>query len=325
MPYPRRGLCAPGRGQGQPGRARRKLRRQDGDSRERGRSRRSRRGDRPQTRGGPAGARRGAAAGRVPGRPGMMAAVGTAHPLRDRLIVVTRAREQARALSALLEEAGATVLAAATIVIEPPDSWAPLDEALRRTPEYDWAVFTSVNGVEMVKRRLGALGLAPRALADCRLAAIGPATAEGLAAVLEPLIRRGDRVLLARAAETRDLLVRELERMGASVEEVAAYRTRPASEGAEVLKAALLAGRVDAVTFTSSSTVRHFAALFAPGELGHHMSGVAVACIGPVTMATAREVGLVPTVMADEYTIAGLARAIRRYYESHASRRTDPT
>ncbi len=274
----------------------------------------------------------------------MMAAVGTAHPLRDRLIVVTRAREQARALSALLEEAGATVLAAATIVIEPPDSWAPLDEALRRTPEYDWAVFTSVNGVEMVKRRLGALGLAPRALADCRLAAIGPATAqalgalglrpdvvpeeyvaEGLAAVLEPLIRRGDRVLLARAAETRDLLVRELERMGASVEEVAAYRTRPASEGAEVLKAALLAGRVDAVTFTSSSTVRHFAALFAPGELGHHMSGVAVACIGPVTMATAREVGLVPTVMAEEYTIAGLARAIRRYYESHASRRTDPT
>ena len=113
--------------------------------------------------------------------------------------------------------------------------------------------------------------------------------------------------------------------MGASVEEVAAYRTRPASEGAEVLKAALLAGRVDAVTFTSSSTVRHFAALFAPGELGHHMSGVAVACIGPVTMATAREAGLVPTVMAEEYTIAGLARAIRRYYESHASRRTDPT
>jgi uroporphyrinogen III methyltransferase / synthase len=274
----------------------------------------------------------------------MMAAVGTAHPLRGKLIVVTRARQQARALSALLEEAGATVLAAATIVIEPPDSWASLDQALRRASEYDWAVFTSVNGVEMVKRRLEVLGLAPRALAGCRLAAIGPATAhalgalglrpdvvpeeyvaEELAAGLEPLIRRGDRVLLARAAETRDLLVRELERMGARVEEVAAYRTRPVSEGAEELKAALRAGRVDVVTFTSSSTVRHFTALFSPGELGRLMAGVTVACIGPVTLATAREVGLDPTVMAEEYTIAGLARAIRRYYESPASRGPDPT
>ena len=106
----------------------------------------------------------------------MMAAVETARPLAGRLVVVTRAKAQAASFVALLEAAGARVLVAPTIAIEPPPSWAPLDAALRQGGEYDWAVFTSVNGVEMVKARLSALGLDAGALGRCRVAAIGPAT-----------------------------------------------------------------------------------------------------------------------------------------------------
>src|SRR5262249_35455758 len=160
------------------------------------------------------------------------------------------------------------------IEIEPPDSWVPLDEALARSHEYQWALFTSVNGVEMVRRRLERVGRTGEALQSCRIAAIGPATAdplrawgvvvevvpeeyvaEGLAERLRPLIGRGDRVLLARAAETRDMLVRALEGMGAGVDEVAAYRTRAATHQASDLRRALERGEIDVVTFTSSSTV----------------------------------------------------------------------
>jgi uroporphyrinogen III methyltransferase / synthase len=270
----------------------------------------------------------------------MMAAVETARPLAGRLIVITRPKAQAAPFAALLGAAGARVLVAPTIAIEPPPSWAPLDDALRRAGEYDWAVFTSVNGVAMVKARLSALGLEVVALGHCRIAAIGPATAEALSAMglktvlvpdeyvaeelaraLAALVRPGQRVLLARAAETRDLLVRELERLGARVEEVAAYRTRPASEDVAELKQALGAGAVDAVTFTSSSTVRHFVSIFAPGELPRLMAGVTVACIGPVTRATAAAAGLEPEIVAEEYTIAGLAAALEKHYKSKAASR----
>jgi uroporphyrinogen III methyltransferase/synthase len=247
-------------------------------------------------------------------------------------VVVTRAREQAASFRALLEESGAEVLTVPTIAIEPPDSWRPLDEAVARLESYRWVIFTSINGVEMVRRRLAAAGR-EGALRASRVAAIGPATAEalrrlgvtpevvpdeyvaeGLAARLRSLVRPHDRVLLPRAADTRDVLVRELDRMGATVDEVAAYRTRPAREDAARLRGALAERRVDVVTFTSSSTVRHFAALFAPGELRRLMAGVTVACIGPITRATATEHGLATHIMPGDYTIPALARAIAEHF-----------
>ncbi|MBI2526713.1 MAG: uroporphyrinogen-III synthase [Candidatus Rokubacteria bacterium] len=261
--------------------------------------------------------------------------VGAARPLSGRVIVVTRARSQAGRFGALLEEAGARVLAVPTIAIEPPASWAPLDAALAAAGSYHWLIFTSANGVAMVRRRLGEAGRGAEALGGPRVVAIGPATAEalrrwglgpelvpdeyvaeGLVARLRDLVRPGERVLLPRAAETRDLLVRELAAMGASVDEVAAYRTRPAMEGAAELMAALEAGGVDVVTFTSSSTVRHFAALFAAGQLVRLMASVLVACIGPVTAATAAEHGLRVAIAPEEYTIPALARAIAAHYSA---------
>ena len=263
------------------------------------------------------------------------ARVAAARPLQGRVVVITRAREQAESFRALLEDLGAQVLALPTIAIEPPESWAPLDGALGDLGSYRWVVFTSVNGVEMVRRRLTARGADMGALAGRRVAAIGPATAqalarlgiaaevvpdeyvaEALAARLAGLIEPGQRVLLPRAARTRDRLVRDLQAMGARVDEVPAYQTRPAEDSAAALREALRAGRVDAVTFTSSSTVRHFAALLSPDELARVMAPVVVACIGPITRATAREHGLSTHVMPTDYTIPALARAIAAHFEA---------
>ncbi len=259
----------------------------------------------------------------------MSAEVATARPLAGRVILVTRAREQAPDFAARLEEAGGSVMLVPTIAIEPPASWVPLDAALDRAAQYRWAVFTSVNGVEMVRRRLALTGRGSEVLASCRIAAIGPATAEALrtwglhpAVVppeyvaeslvdrMRPVIAPGDRVLLARAAETRDVLVRELDRMGAIVDEVPAYRTRAAREQAGGLKALLAERRIDVVTFTSSSTVKNFCALVGRTEIGPLMRGVLVASIGPITRATAAGLGLETHIMPGEYTIPALARAI---------------
>jgi uroporphyrinogen III methyltransferase/synthase len=268
---------------------------------------------------------------RVSGDQVMAEATGS-KPLSGRVVLVTRAREQAGAFAALLEAAGARVMLVPTIAIEPPDSWVPLDAALAE--EHDWVVFTSVNGVAMVRRRVEATGQGRAQLERSRLAAIGPATAgalhdwgltaevvpgeyiaEGLLDRLRPLVAQGARVLLPRAAETRDVLVRELTAHGAHVTEVAAYRTRAATEHAAGLREALAEGRVDVVTFTSSSTVRSFCALFGGAELPRLLRGVTVACIGPITRATAEGRGLATQIVPEDYTIPALARAIVTHFE----------
>ena len=263
-------------------------------------------------------------------------------PLERRTIVVTRAAPQAQKFVQLLEEAGARVLQAPTIAIEPPQSWEPLDAALDALDTFTWMIFTSVNGVVMVDRRLSARGVGWAAVARKRVAAIGPATAEALAehgvrveAVpdeyraealverLRPAIGAGDRVLLPRAKETRDVLVVELRRLGASVTEVPAYQTRRVENGASRLRGALAAGAIDAVTFTSSSTARNFAELFSDEERRAWRGRVTIASIGPITAATAAEYGLPTDVMPSEYTIPALARALADYF-SRVPRRSGP-
>jgi uroporphyrinogen III methyltransferase/synthase len=259
----------------------------------------------------------------------------SARPLDGRTIVVTRAAEQAGVFTGLLESAGAHVLEAPTIVVEPPATWAPLDAALGAARSFSWVIFTSVNGVRMVGGRLRALGRPWSEIAGTRTAAIGPATAaalaahgvraeivpgefraEALAERLRGLVHVGDRVLLPRAAETRDVLVVELRGLGAEVTEVAAYRTRPPLEVPGALRAALARGEVDAVTFTSSSTARNFARLFTDAERRAWFTGVTVASIGPITAATAAEHGFTTDVMPSEYTIPALARALAQHFDT---------
>lgn len=253
--------------------------------------------------------------------------------LEGRTIVVTRAAAQAQRLSQLLEAAGARVLEAPAIVIAPPPSWQPLDDALDVLEQFTWVIFTSVNGVAMVDRRLPTRGLSWAALAGRRVAAIGPATAdalaehgvradlvpaeyraEGLLERLRGVITPADRVLLPRAAQTRDVLVTELRRLGAQVTEVPAYTTRRADAGTARLREALAAGTIDAVTFTSSSTARNFAELFSEDERRAWLSRVTVASIGPITAATAAEYGMMTDVTPSEYTIPALARALTDHF-----------
>jgi len=257
---------------------------------------------------------------------------GSARPLRGRRIAVTRAREQADELARALEALGAQVIAAPMIRIEPLSDLAPLGAALTQLSRYAWLVFTSQNAVEVVCERLAEWGLAPHDLARAAVAAIGPATAAALArhgvapdlvpeefvaeAVVGALAARGElrgkRVLLPRARAARDALPDGLRRLGAVVDVIPVYDTVPETGDDGGLVAEILAGRIDAVTFTSSSTVRHFVDIVGPEAA---TSGrFAAAVIGPVTAATARELGLAVAVEAEEYTIPGLVEALVRYF-----------
>lgn len=250
-------------------------------------------------------------------------------PLMGRRIVVTRAREQASELVSTLTEYGAECIQCPTIQVVAPSDWAPLDRAIEALDRYDWIVFTSVNGVDFFFRRLFENGFDLRPLGRVKTASIGPATADrlrnwGLNSDIVPSSYRaesvveafaavpvaGKAVLLPRAKEARSVLPVELTRLGAAVEEVAAYETRQAKEGAVDLIARLEAGSVDMVTFTSSSTVKNFHRLLPPDRVERLMEGVAVASIGPITSQTARELGFSVSVEADAYTIPGLVQAI---------------
>ena len=246
-------------------------------------------------------------------------------PLRGRRIVVTRARAQASELTTALRALGAEVIELPTIRIVPVASSAEIDAACARIGDYDLLVLTSVNGVDTLLDRLWERGRDARALAsDATLVAIGPATAERLAArgmrvdvvperflaegVLEALEDRsldGARVLVARAREARPELVDGLRARGAQVDEVALYDTIAEAPPAERLADALDA---DYLTFTASSTVRRFAELVPPGRLGG-LPGRVVS-IGPITSQTAREHGLVVHAEAAEHSIPGLVEAL---------------
>ncbi len=260
---------------------------------------------------------------------------GTTHtPLWGRRIVITRAAEQAPELADRLEAQGAVVTVLSAIRIEPADDYGPLDAALAALETFDWVLFTSVNGVRAFGRRLWESGRDWRALRRARVGAIGPATARELEAwrvrpdfvpreyVAEGLLAEignvaGQRILLPRADIARQTLAAELRLRGAEVVEVTAYRTVVQSPDAETLRRALVEERPDVITFTSSSTVRGFVESLAASGLGQPaavLGGVAIACIGPITAATARSYGLEPTLSAEEYTIDGLTEALVRYF-----------
>jgi uroporphyrinogen-III synthase len=264
--------------------------------------------------------------------------------LKGRRILVTRPRAQAAALCDRLAALGAVPIPFPTIEIAPMEDYAALDRALAALERYDWLIFTSVNGVSAFWERLARAGADDAALRPLpRIAAIGPATARALErrgvraefvpeeyvaeAIVDGLGRvEGQWILLPRAEIAREALADELGRRGAVVHEIAAYRTLPASPDPQGL--AELRRGVDAVTFTSSSTVRNFVALAGPAlsagfpsencGAGRRINGAAVACIGPVTAQTARELGLRVDVVAREYTTDGLVAALADYFRQSA-------
>jgi uroporphyrinogen III methyltransferase/synthase len=251
-------------------------------------------------------------------------------PLLGRRIVVTRAAEEGAKLAARLERLGAEAVAAPTIELEDVAPPAALDAALAALETFDWVVFTSAHGVAVFFARLYASGADVRRLGKARLAAIGSATAnalanrglrvdlvpptfrgEALAEALAPHVG-GRRVLLPRAEGAREVLARMLVRAGADVADVPTYRAKAAASLPGSVTALLGLDAIDAITFTSPSTVRGFHALLQGGALA--TGGARIACIGPVTAEAARTLGWSVDVEAREYTVEGLTQALIDYF-----------
>ncbi len=257
-------------------------------------------------------------------------------PLFGKKIVVTRSREQAGELVEMLEDRGAEAILAPTIRIAPPADPAALDRACASAGEFDWLVFTSANGVDHFMSRLLATGDV-RDLKGVRLCAVGPSTAArlsrfGLRIDLTPdeytsegLVEafrtigpiEGLRFLLPRAEIARELLADQLREAGADVVEVPAYQTllgaAEADGGADIYRM-LLDHQIDAVTFTSASTVRNFVSIIGEDQAADLLRSTAVACIGPVTAAAAQLLDIRTAVTPERYTIPDLVDALVEYF-----------
>jgi uroporphyrinogen-III synthase len=249
-------------------------------------------------------------------------------PLSGLRVMVTRARSQARELVEKIEALGGEAYVFPLLKMVPPADTGPLDDAIARLDAFDWVMFTSVNGVRFFLERMRQLGVSPGRM-TARVAAVGPKTAaelakhgwtadvipsdyvaEGMLAALRGRLEPGQRVLLPRADIARKTLPEELRRMGLQVTEVDAYETVIDGAGAPEAAERLRRGEIDAIAFTSSSTVQHFAQVMAPYGLDSLLATVRIACIGPVTAETAKRLGLPVHAVAREYTVDGLLQAL---------------
>lgn len=259
-------------------------------------------------------------------------------PLFGKRVLVTRPLSQASALGERIHRLGGEAVSLPTIETVAPASFAPLDEAIAQLPQYQHIVFTSQNGTRFFFERLAALGYDSRRLHGLRIAAIGPATAESLRphGLRADLVARefkaeslaegmiaggiaGQRVLIARAAVAREVLIDELRAAGAQVDVVHAYQT-VVPTAAAVLAERLRAGdeSVDALTFTSASTVTHFFEVMGEQAALAVAARAVVACIGPVTRDVAIARGLRCQVMPSDYTIPALCDALAAHFAAAA-------
>ncbi|MBI3650649.1 MAG: uroporphyrinogen-III synthase [Acidobacteria bacterium] len=259
----------------------------------------------------------------------------TAAPLLHKTVLLTRPREQAEAMTARLEELGAHVLHAPMIALTEPDSWAALDAAIKQLPCYDWILFTSANGVNFFLQRLSQhQHAALAALTRAQVCAIGTATAQALAAadlnaeviaaeataegLLQSLVAhlgdetalRGLRFLIPRARLAREVLPEALRSFGAQVDTVEAYQNMPTASDTQTLLPLLQTGAIDVITFTSSSTVVNFAALFGGENLAQLLQPCLIACIGPITAATASAYHLQNIIQPSVFNTPALVEAI---------------
>lgn len=256
----------------------------------------------------------------------------SALPLAGRRVLVTRALHQAGKLSEGLRALGATPVEVPMIEIGPPESYEPLDDALRHMDRYDWLILTSTNVVHTLIERASFLHLALKKLAPPQgpqVAAVGSATAETArkfkfnvtvvpeAYVAESLVESlrdkvvGKRILLPRAAIARDVIPDALRAVGATVDVVDAYRNVLPATAPERLHRAVQEG-LDAATFTSSSSATHLAEAARAAGVAWPFAGVPAISIGPITSQTLRELGWPPAAEANPSDIPGLIAAVAR-------------
>jgi uroporphyrinogen III methyltransferase / synthase len=257
-------------------------------------------------------------------------------PLFGKKILITRGREQSRTMAEKILEQGGQPILFPTISILPPTDSGPLDRAIEQISSFHWVIFTSVNGVERFFRRFFELKEDIRQMAGPRIGTIGPMTAaairrhglkvdllakefiaEGVLDLLDEATVKGKRFLIPRAEAAREVLPEGISRMGGEVEVVSVYRTGlPEGDDVETIRRMLSRKQIDALTFTSSSTVTHLATMLGSADLPALVEGMVVASIGPVTSGTLRENGLPIHVEALEYTIDGLVKALSKYFQA---------
>ncbi len=266
-------------------------------------------------------------------------------PLSGKRILVTRAAEQGRKLAAMIRERGAEPVVVPLIEIHPPQDPAPAMRAAKELASYAWVCFTSENGVKKFFDVLATSNLDARAFATTRIAAIGPGTAaalaeHGLRADIVAKESRGEglskalldaaassprgRVLLPRAKEAREVLPETLRAAGFEVDVVVVYETSTArGDATQKLRTMLESRSLDAITFTSASTVHALCDVLG-GDWASVVakSGAIVASIGPVTTeaCAAREIEVDAT--ASTYTLEGLVAALEGAFARTA---TTPT
>lgn len=253
-------------------------------------------------------------------------------PLFGKSIVVTRSRAQASQLSAMIEALGGEAIEVPTIIIVPNADMSALHHTFERLESFNWLLFTSVNGVKIFLTELVKSGRDIRDLKGMRIGAIGPATrdalknmglvvefvpeeyrAEGIIQVLEGQINSGDKVLLPRARGARSVLPRMLREWGADVTEVELYEAKT-GQIKPGYRDMIMQGKVDAITFTSSSTVHNFVKIIGEEHIENINRTTKIACIGPITADTAIGRGFTVDVIADEYTIPGLVDALVKMF-----------
>lgn len=248
-------------------------------------------------------------------------------PLFGKGVVITRPVEQAGEFADILRRAGARVIYFPTIKIVPPENFDDLDRAIDNIEKYHWIVFTSVNGVRFFFKRLDDLNKDIRGLKGIRICAIGPATAAAVEhygiridiipddyiseAVLKKFKEqkiRDKNFLLPRAEIASDVIPEGLSKLGANVDVAVAYRTVSSEKDRTELYELIEQNKVDVITFTSPSTAINFINIM--GEDIHLTENLKIACIGPVTAATAEKLGFKVDIMPETYTVSGLVDAL---------------
>ncbi len=253
-------------------------------------------------------------------------------PLAGLTVLVTRAAEQGAELTQRLQDLGARPLEMPTLAVWPPSTWEPCDRAIAALSTYDWLWLASVNAVQAFWERLAHHGLDSRALAGLKIAVVGRQTAQALLAyglradfipadftadcLAETLpLQSGQRILFPRVESGgRTTALQRLQERGGHIETVPVYESGcPAAVDTEIVEA-LRSQEIQAITFTSSKTVQHFAQLL-DGVVPRHewrewLQTTAIAAIGPSTAETCQEVLGRVDCMAQEFTLAGLVQAL---------------
>ena len=260
-------------------------------------------------------------------------------PLFGKKIIITRPEEQADELFYPLMDAGADCILFPTIKIAAAEEVSLLDKAINELQKYDWIIFTSANGVRFFFDRIKELNKDARIFGNSKICAIGPKTAEALRNRFivpdlvpeeyrsEDIVRcfsriqiKGKRFLIPRADNARDLLPKELRKMGAKVDVVTAYRNilpEIEEQKREKIRQMIIKEEVDLVIFTSPSTFYNFLKLVDISEekAKNYFKHINIACIGPVTAGAIKRAGLKPKIMPKKYDIPHLVEAIIAYYE----------